>query len=132
MSDENKNKNEDKKQKLLTKFKMLVKQFLDELLEQFPSESDLIVARVMFIDQIPTDVLVTEFSKRVLPYREHIKSRNEKFFLEEMKLFENVNQNKVVKFKELWKSDKLDNDDKSVIWKWFDVFVNILDKYNAL
>jgi hypothetical protein len=117
---------------LLEKFKQLVVQFLDELIKQFPTESDLVIVRTMIDCQMPIDLLLNEFIKRVYPFREHIKNRNDKFFLEEIKLFEGANNSKVVKFKELWLSEHLDQDNKDMIWSYFDIFITIMTKYEEI
>ena len=57
-----------------------------------------------------------------------IKDRNETFFLEE-NIFENLSKSKTLHFKKLWRSGKLDDDDKKIIWKWIDSFVYLSDKY---
>jgi hypothetical protein len=36
---------------------------------------------------------------------------------------------KVNHFKDLWLSDKLDDNDRDIIWKWMDLFISIADKY---
>ena len=121
-----------RKLKLLSKFSKLTTQFLDELIEQFPHEPELVVARVMINGQIPVEDVIKEFMNRILPHEKHVKERNEKFFLEEMKLFsgiKGVDQSQVVKFKKLWTSDLLDKEDREVIWNWFDIFVKIIKEY---
>jgi hypothetical protein len=115
--------------KILQKFSETLKQFLDELIEQFPQETDLVIVRVMVNDQIPVEDVMGEFIKRILPFQEHVKKRNERFFLEDMKLFEGVDGGTVVKFKRLWTSDNLDDEDKDIIWNWFDIFIKLMLSY---
>ena len=66
-----------------------------------------------------------------------IKTRNETYFLEN-NFFENNmnkndgvnnNKNKLIHFKKLWKSGRLDDQDKKVVWRWIDSFVYLADKY---
>jgi len=57
-----------------------------------------------------------------------IKDRNEVFFLEH-NLFDSLGKSKVGHFKQLWRSNHLENEDKEVIWKWVDTFVYLADKY---
>ena len=115
--------------KILQKFSETLKQFLDELIEQFPQETDLVIVRVMVNDQIPVEDVMGEFIRRILPFQDHVKTRNEKFFLEEMKLFDGVDGGTVVKFKRLWTSDNLDAEDKDIIWNWFDIFIKLMLSY---
>ena len=41
----------------------------------------------------------------------------------------NLYLDKTLHFKKLWRSGKLDDDDKKIIWKWIDSFVYLSDKY---
>ena len=56
-------------------------------------------------------------------------NKNEDFFLNNKELFSALDSKKVLHLKRLWQSEKLDDDDKEVIWKWFQSFVNICKKY---
>ena len=66
--------------------------------------------------------------------RKIIKERNEEFFLEENNFFDGLSkqQDKVLKFQTIWRSNRLDNEDKETIWKWIDSFVYLTDKYNKM
>lgn len=114
---------------ILERFKTGYIQFIDELLEQFPQESDLIVIRVFFDNQVPVSVVADMFIRHVLPYRDMINSRDEKFFLENNHMFNMLDNKKVIHFKKLWTSTRLDKDDREAIWKWFDTFCTLVDAY---
>lgn len=115
---------------IINEFKNKVVSFLDELIEQFPEESDFIIARIFLKDQIPTETIILTFIKNIMPYKEQIKDRDEMFFLNsDIALFGEVNKEKVNNLKLLWKSSRLDNEDKEVMWKWFDIFIFLAEKY---
>ena len=118
--------------KLLGEFRNNLVSFLDELIEQFPAEGDLVAIRIFLADQVPIVDIMHMFVKRVLPIRDMAKARDEKFFLENDVLFVQASSTKVSYFKELWISSMLDEDDRQTIWRWFDLFINISDKYNKL
>jgi hypothetical protein len=114
---------------ILTEFKNSLVSFLDELIEQFPEEGDLVVIRIFLNDQVPiADVMSTMISK-LLPLKEMVKKRDDNFFLNNNVLFDKLNKEKVNHFKILWKSDRLDAEDRSVIWRWYDLFINLTEKY---
>jgi hypothetical protein len=118
--------------KLLTLYKEQLITFLDELIEQFPHEGDLVVLRVFFGNQIDTETVINIFIDRIKAnsdqLRYMIKERNEKFFLEH-DVFSGTDQERVSHFKKLWLSEDLDSDTKVIIWNWIDTFVTIADKY---
>lgn len=117
------------KVQILTDFKTNLVSFLDELIEQFPEEGDLIVIRIFLNDQVPIVDVMENFVKKLLPLKEIVKRRDESFFVNNNVLFENINKEKVNRFKELWLSTKLDQDDKDAIWAWYELFISISEKY---
>ena len=118
--------------KILTEFRNSIVSFLDELIEQFPQEGDLVALRIFLADQVPIVDIMSTFTKRVLPIKDMAKARNEKFFLENDVLFERANSDKVSYFKQLWISNMLDDEDRLTIWKWFDLFISLAERYNKL
>ena len=118
---------------ILKEFKNSLITFFDELIDQFPEEGDLIIVRIFLKDQMPIENVMTIFinnlNKDEQKLRKMVKDRNEIFFLEN-NVFDTVNKNKVLHFKKLWRSGRLDDDDKKVVWKWIDSFIFLSDKYN--
>lgn len=132
---------------VLKEFKNNLISFFDELIDQFPEMGDLVMMRIFLKDQILIKDVVEMFSfqlnKNEQQIRKIIKERNEQFFLEENNFFDgliNTNnegcgngvKNKVSKFQNIWRSNRLDKEDKETIWKWIDSFVFLTDKYNKL
>lgn len=119
--------------KLLSLYKEQLIEFLDELIEQFPSEGDLVILRVFFGNQIDTATVIEIFLERINAdsnqLRKMIKERNETFFLEH-DAFYGTDQSKVSHFRNLWLSNDLDEETKITIWNWIDIFVSIADKYS--
>ena len=120
------------KLQILTDFKKNLVSFLDELIQQFPEEGDLIVLRIFLNDQVPIEEIMKGFSEKCLPLKDVIKKRDETFFLNENVLFSKIDQNKVNHFRRLWTSSKLDNEDINVIWAWYDAFILLAEKYVKL
>lgn len=115
---------------ILERFKRGYMQFIDELLEQFPEETDLVIIRVFFEDQVPVTVVADAFLSHVLPYKSMITKRDEKFFMENNNIFGMLDTGKVLHFKKLWTSTRLDKDDREAIWKWFDTLCALIEAYN--
>ena len=113
----------------MDQFKTQLVAFLDDLIEQFPMQSEFIVMRIFVKDKIPIKTLIDQFIKDVLPHVELIKNRDESFF----KIAELIGYpNKPNFFKDFWFSDLLDKNDKEIIWKWIDVFVILAKKLTNL
>jgi ABC-type bacteriocin/lantibiotic exporter with double-glycine peptidase domain len=85
---------------ILERFKKAYMAFIDELLEQFPNEADLIIIRVFLEDQVPVSVVADTFIERILPHRNMINRRDETFFLENNHIFDMVDTGKVIHFKD--------------------------------
>lgn len=120
---------------ILSQFKNSLISFFDELIELFPEESDLIMIRIFLKDQIPImevmNILNFNINKNDAKLKIQMEQHNEQFFLEN-NFLDGIDKNKVLHFKKLWKSPRLDNEDKAMIWKWIDSFLIMINKYNKL
>ena len=78
--------------------------------------------------------VIYQINKNDKLIRKIMKDRNEEFFLEDNNFFDGLakQKDKVLKFQNIWRSNRLDNEDKETIWKWIDSFVYLTDKYNKL
>lgn len=118
---------------ILKQFKQTLISFLDELIDQFPKEPDLVIFRIFLKDRVPVVNVMNYFVLKILPLKSMVSERNEDFFLNHCSLFEDVQNHekkgKINHFKKLWRSELLDNEDKKVVWDWFDSFIFLTEKY---
>ena len=117
-------------QNLAIKFRDHIIDFLDELIDQFPQEADIIICRIFIKDQISPVYITESFADSLLQYQDIIKDRNEKFFLDNDNLFSYFEGGKVLHFKKIWESDRLDDDDREIMWSWMDSFILLARKYD--
>lgn len=115
--------------KILSDFKTSLIEFLDEMIAQFPNEGDFILSRVFIKDQFPILEIMKLFIEKLLPYKDLVKQRDENFFLNNDVLFRGIQNNKINHFKRLWKSNSLTDDDREIIFKWFDHLLNLVEQY---
>jgi hypothetical protein len=119
---------------VLNEFKKNLISFMDELIDQFPEEGDLVILRVFLNDQIPIkkvmDIFIHNINKDSNNLRNMVKDQNEAFFLEN-NVFQmtQAKTDRLNHFKSLWRSGCLDEEDKRVVWTWVDTFVFLADKY---
>ena len=52
-----------------------------KLIEQFPQESDLVIARIFLKDKIPTEDVMEYIIKKLIPLKKTIEERKDDFFL---------------------------------------------------
>ena len=116
---------------ILIDFKTALVNFFDELIEQFPEEGDLVMLRIFLNDQIPIADVMAVFISKLLPLKDIVTKRDVNFFLGAgaASLFEKLDKTKVNYFKILWQSDRLDDSDRDQIWKWYDYFMILAEKY---
>lgn len=118
---------------ILTKFKNTLINFLDDIIEQIPSQQDLIIIRLFLKDQVPIKLVMDKFIQNVLPYKEMILARDEEFFMkDDASFFDKLSSKKVNQFRDIYKSNHLDNDDRAVIWDWLISFVKLAEKYQQV
>ena len=116
---------------IITELHEKMSDFLGELVERFPEESDFLVIRMFMIEQLPIEDLINKFNKYVMPLRKQVKERNDDFFIQEEDLFSGIKETgKVAKFKKIWLDPETDDDTKAVIWTWFDKFIQLTDEIN--
>jgi hypothetical protein len=114
--------------------------FMDELIDQFPQESGLIFARILLKDQIPIETTMKNFVLKIEQndgmLKKMIEKKDENFFLENNVFSLNTTDGQqysiqggtVNHFRNLWLSN-LDDDDRLIMWKWFETFVVLAHKY---
>ena len=115
---------------LLNIFKKNLLEFLDELIEQFEEEGDLIMLRFFFSEQVPVELIMKQYITFVYPHRQLIRSKNETFFLEKENIFGISPKDKVVHFKTLYL--RMAPDDRDTLWSWVQTFLTICEKYIQL
>ena len=116
--------------KILDKFQKSLVSFFDELIEMFPNEKEFILLRILVKDQIPSTQIMSYF-EQLLENEEIVRSielKNDQFFLDNV-LFSKFNKSDI--FKNLWKN-RLENDDKQMIWSWIDSFMKMTKNYASL
>lgn len=114
---------------ILTLFKNNLIQFFNELIELFPDDGDMIAVRILLDTQVPVEITMTKFAERILPVKNMIKNKDDKFFLSDNPIFNGINGDKVLKWKQIWNSPKLEPSDREAIWKWFNLFLSLAEMY---
>lgn len=117
---------------LYNELKDQVINLLDDLLEIFPSDVQMLAARLYFADQVDGEALIRGFVKYVLPWKEKITNRDEKYFEENEYIFGDIEPGKVKHFKYLIKSNAFTTDDKKILWDYFAVFISLAEKYKKI
>lgn len=117
---------------LQIKFRDTLCDFLDELINLFPTEREIIFMR-MILKQAPVQDLIGRFIRDLLPLKENVKKKDDVFFLNNNILYMNgkIPPEKENHFKDLWKSNLLDSDDRETIWQWMNTFVHIAEVYET-
>lgn len=118
---------------ILRHYKNTLIEFLDELIDMFPSEEDLIIIRFFLNDQVPIEDVVKHTYTHLVPLKPLIQSRDDKFFLENQVLFQDINDdNKVNHFKKLWLNPSITSEDREIMWRWFELLVALAEKYYSV
>jgi hypothetical protein len=115
---------------LLKEFKQQITLFFDQLIDLLPNSSELILGRIFVTDQSNIEDVMKIFVLKFLPLKEYIISRDFAFFLENNSIFENIDNNKVKKFKKIWRT--IDNEDRNAIWNWIILFINFAERYQRI
>lgn len=109
--------------------------FLDELIETFPQEPDFIIFRILVKDKLDTEDIMNYIVNRLCPLQDMVKNKNESFFLDNNILFENLdkkNNDKINRFKKIWISGNLDQENKDILWSWFASIISLGKRYTEI
>lgn len=120
---------------ILIQLKNQLVAFLDELIESFPAETDFVVFRIFVKDRLPIVDIMKYIIINLCPLQDMIKVRDEKFFMNHNVLFEKFDEhetNKVSYFKKMWTSGTLDKQDKETMWRWFETFIYLGNRFTEL
>lgn len=118
--------------KVIEVFKNNLVNFIEILIEQFPTETDLIIIRTFFIEMCSPIDIINYFSNKLLAsnVKPMIVNHNENFFIENDTVFSDIkNKQKVFHFKNVWLG-ATENQKKS-IWQWFNKLVRIAEIYKS-
>ena len=113
------------------KFKNSLLQFLDELIEQYPTYPSIVIVRIYIKDRINADQAIKKYVMEVLPYYSLIQKKNEIFFTDLTVIYTScfgaTNENDIKNLKTIWENANEEN--KKAIWKWIDFFSLLSIKY---
>lgn len=122
---------ETKKGKYAEGFNDWLTKFFRELVKMYPQNQDFknIKNQLLVMSQSPKYELPIQYFEQYLsPYRQHLRNKDEKFFLSfdlkgtGIEYFEYI--------KELWKISN--NETKQVMWKYFNIFDKLSEKYHSI
>ena len=120
---------------LLTAFNNTLIKFINELISTYPQEGTFTVLKttISLMKRINPRKVLKIFIKNIDPFREHLMSRNEEFFLNDnYSSIVNDTDNKqdawklIDKLKLYWKDTNKNN--KDIIWDYFNVLLTISDR----
>lgn len=146
--------------KILELFKKTLVDFFGELIQQFPTDKELILLRTFVQHQAAIEILIKKFiisinrehpdpsSKTVgakVKTRDLIMKSDPRLFINHNLFFfcsnddkdshlpesRMINQDNANHFKDLWLSGVLDETDQKVVWSWLKNLVEIADKYSS-
>ena len=127
---------------ILAEFHKSLINFIDELIETFPTEPDLVLLRIFLKDKIPIKKIMDFFNQKIYVLKDRISARDETIFQEYNffmmfdssqlnPAYQNIlnifSKDKIPHFKTMWRM--LDEYNKETTWKWIDSFVYLARKY---
>lgn len=122
--------------RILEEFKKCLIMFLDEFITQFPTNSELVKARIYLCNQIKIKNVLESFIFKINTQnsilKKMIKDHDENFFLEYNLLECFGYNNEMNSFRKIWRTGNLDTENKNIVWKWLDSFLFFAEKYSNI
>lgn len=115
------------KQQKTLKIKMQIIGFLDDLIDQFPTDHDIIIMRIIVsCNHISVVKIIEEFKRYTDNEYEWFDTINKNTFFTTTT---DVNiYSKICYYRTLWNNNEIDINTKHTISKWFDVFRYLISK----
>lgn len=107
-------------------------EFLIDLKENIalkPEEQGDLAIVEFFFNQMTCSNLMQHFIAHVLPWENAIKCRDDKFFINNKRIFGGLPSDRVEYFSQMWKGNRLTQEDRDSIWEYFDTMVEIARQY---
>jgi hypothetical protein len=114
---------------LMKQFHSTLDNFMDELVNTFEGEVDLILLKGFIKDGIPPEKVMQLVITYILPHKEHVSARDDTFFLT---MGKSLPPDKYERIQTLWNSPKLSKEDKNVLWRWIESFVAFAEHFQSL
>jgi len=113
----------------VSKFNKMVDLFLDDLYKILPSEKNIPIfqSQLGLALMLNKKKVLTEFIIHAYPFKEHIMSKNESFFLGNGIAEKKDYMTESIHLTELWKT-KLSDSNKEIVWKYFQVLILLAEK----
>ena len=85
-----------------------------------------------YFKRIPDNILIEKITQNVLPHEKKIRERDEFFFIKNEHIFAGLPKDRIRHFGELWEipNPKLTDENKNIIWNYFDTIIAITNAYN--
>ena len=120
--------------KIIRIFRDKLINFLNDLLNLFPTDENLIMASILIRDYPNFEQLMENFITDLYPLREKVKNRDENYLLSnEPKIYkiirDKMGEDIVNDFKKRWRSNKISKYNKNALWKWGDLFITLGERY---
>ena len=114
-----------------TKFLKVTENLINELLRILPNDVNITLFKEKYylIKKVNSTLVINSFVKYVIPFKQEIMEKNEKYFLENGTK-EDLGEKKYkysIDLKENWKN--LNEQNKEIIWKYFQVLLVLTEKY---
>lgn len=110
---------------------------IDQIMREMPDVfgktelEDLVLIQEFFTQLNCTDVMDL-FIQQVLPHSKPIKNREKEYFTRNVSLFSSFENSKVAFFYDILANDKLDKQDMIIIWDYWNIFIDLIEKYKKL
>lgn len=117
--------------RILQAFQEQLLNLMEDMTRTLPGENDLAAVH-FFFKSAPIEDIMKHFVVNILPLRKYVDTRDDRFFINQTDIFGELQKNKVDHFKRLWTSGHLSDQDRQVVWKYFDVFIKLADRFRQL
>ena len=119
------------KQEICEKLKSQVVQLIRDLMSILPNEENKLMMVFLFFQTCDSQNIMDEFKKWVHPWKVQISDRDMKFFFENDHVFGPLPSKQLEYMRQKLRDGTIDDDNKEILWDYFNVFVKLMDRYDS-
>lgn len=112
--------------------KKTILELIDDLKEyvftQSDEQNDLLMVELFFRSKSALDIAF-HITEHILPHEQHIIDKNDDFFVKNKHLFKGLPDDKISYYAHQLTSDRVDDEDKEMIWKYFHTLIKLAKKH---
>jgi len=110
----------------------LISELRNYIFDSPEEKGDLFLVEFLF-KKLSPEKIMQHIITHVLPWKKQIKNRDEKFFLENRKIFQGIPEDRIAHYgRVIVNEERILKEDRESVWEYFDVIICLAESYKKV